>query len=66
MRMVGKLVFVVASVVIMAVVNIGVTTLVQIQLAVNLAVLALVVEHRGRISTIETIVDAEHPRGRDE
>jgi hypothetical protein len=59
--MVGKLVLIVAGVVIMAIVNIGVETLLQMQLAVNLGVLAMVVEHRGRISTIETVVQTEHP-----
>jgi hypothetical protein len=57
MRMVGKLVLVVLATVVLSVVNVGVETLVQIILAVNLAQFALVVEHRGRISTLETVHD---------
>ena len=59
--MVGKLVLIVAGTIVMAIVNIGAETLLSMQLAVNLGVLAIVVEHRGRISTLETVVDAEHP-----
>lgn len=55
MRMVGKLVVIVVAVVSLAVVNVGLETLVQLILAVNLAELAMVVEHRGRISTLETV-----------
>lgn len=55
--MVGKLVVIVVATLSMAVMNVDVETLVQLILAVNLAELALVVEHRGRISTLETVVD---------
>jgi hypothetical protein len=58
--MVGKLIVVVVAVVSMAIINLTVETMLQLVLAVNLAELAMVVEHRGRISTLETIQDVEH------
>jgi len=61
MTMVAKLVVITVAVAGMAIVNIGAETLLQMQLAVNLGVLALVVEHRGRISTLETVIDTKHP-----
>jgi hypothetical protein len=53
--MVGKMVVVVIATVLTAILNLDVVTLVQMVLAINLAEFALVVEHRGRISTLETV-----------
>jgi hypothetical protein len=60
MRMVGKLIIIGLAIVMTELVSLGTTTLLQMQLAVNLGVLAVVIEHRGRITALETVVNAEH------